>query len=177
MRTRNNISGRRGLHRSVFTTLVTRAALRACAVIITAACLFTACDTQTAYHHYESVAPEGWARQDTLTFAIDTIIQRGNYDATLCIRTNATYPFRNLAVRTAINISPRDTTVSRQMEMTLRQVDEHKDRSSITYFTHHEPIATLALQPGDSITVKVTHNMRREVMQGITDVGIKLTLQ
>lgn len=143
--------------------------------VITAVCLFMSCTTSTLYHHYEHTADGGWDKRDTLIFKTDTVIHAGEYTTTLCIRTDATYPYRNLSVRATQILEPGGHLSTHTIDMDIRQKNGTQAADGITYYTYEAPIGRVTLRPGDSLTVKVAHNMRRETMPGVTDVGVKVT--
>ena len=49
--------------------------------------------------------------------------------------------------------------------------------SGISQYQYDFPVDILQLEEGDSLHVTVIHNMRREVMPNICDVGFTLTKQ
>jgi gliding motility-associated lipoprotein GldH len=50
---------------------------------------------------------------------------------------------------------------------------EGKNGISSTEVVAH--LRTLQLQQGDSLTISIRHDMRRELLPGISDVGVKIT--
>ena len=46
----------------------------------------------------------------------------------------------------------------------------------ISYFQYQFFVQGLSLHQGDSVHISLTHNMKREIMPGISDVGVKLSL-
>lgn len=144
-------------------------------VLVVAVCLFASCSAGTAYHHFEHTAEDGWDKRDTFFFNIDTILRAGNYVTTLCIRTDATYPYRNLSVRATQIVKPRNIISTHTIDFNIIQENGTHNGNGITFYTYEMPLGTLSLHPGDSLLVKVAHNMRRELMPGITDVGLRVT--
>lgn len=145
------------------------------AIIVMAIWLVMSCNTDTIYHHFSHIPEEGWDKRDTFYFKIDTILVEGNYTATLCTRTDATYPYRNLSLKTILTVMPSNTTTTRSTDFDITNQEGAHDRKGITLHNHEREISTIHLQPGDSLNVKVAHNMRKETMPGITDIGIKVT--
>ncbi|MBO5233066.1 MAG: gliding motility lipoprotein GldH [Prevotella sp.] len=145
--------------------------------ITVAVCLFMSCTTDTVYHHFERTAEGGWDKRDTFFFKIDTVISAGRYATTLCIRTDADYPYRNLSVRTVQVVKPGNGVSTHTLNLNIRQESGIPAGDGITLYNYEVPVGTLTLRPGDSLTVKVAHNMRRETMPGVTDVGLKVTKQ
>lgn len=145
------------------------------ATLIVAICLLASCAMDTVYYHFQQIAEEGWDKRDTLLFRIDTLLQEGDYDATLCLRTDAAYPYRNLSVKTVLTVRPRNASDARRMDFCIVNPDGTANGDGITFRSHEKDICTIHLAPGDSLTVKVAHNMRKETMPGVRDVGIKIT--
>ncbi|MEE1316730.1 MAG: gliding motility lipoprotein GldH, partial [Prevotella sp.] len=46
--------------------------------------------------------------------------------------------------------------------------------TGVTLYQYSMPAATMEYAKGDSIKVRVIHNMKREVLPGIVDIGIKI---
>lgn len=145
------------------------------AIVIMAICPLMSCTTDTVYHHFRHTAEEGWDKRDTFYFTIDTLLREGDYRTTLCLRTDATYPYRNLSVRAAMTVRPGNTSIMQRLDFRIENQDRRANGNGITLKNHEKYIGTIHLKPGDSLTVKVAHNMRRETMPGIKDIGIKVT--
>ena len=148
-----------------------------CLLIMTV-CLalsLVACETaDTAYHRYQDISEEGWQNRDTLVFHVDTIQRYGDYTSYLCLRTHPDYPYRYLSVTV-----PQTDTRSRSREqktirVEVRGKDGEQKGTGITYYVHEVPLFKHWLEPGDSVTVTVNHNMTREYMPYIMGVGVKL---
>ena len=45
----------------------------------------------------------------------------------------------------------------------------------ISYHQYQFPVTELMLQDGDSLFVSIRHDMKREILPGISDVGFSLT--
>lgn len=143
-------------------------------VAIAAICLFVSCNTNVQYHHYEHIAHSGWDKRDTVTFCVDTIYQAGDYTTTLCLRTTTAYPYRNISMRIFGEVRPARKQYTKRLDFEVANKNGSQTGRGITFFTHEIPIGKLHLQPGDTLLVKVGHNMRPEVIQGIEDIGIKI---
>lgn len=146
--------------------------------------LLSSCNDGVAYHHYERIADEGWDVRDTVAFQIDSIMQDGSYNSAVCIRTNAQYPYRNLSLMVYQTIFHKNDslptftkgrTILATIPVEIKQEDGIATGQGVTYFTYEVPYMTSSLQQGDSLSIVVRHHMRREVLPGITDIGIKLT--
>lgn len=144
---------------------------------IAAICLFASCTTDVTYHHYEHIAHEGWDKRDTIRFTVDTIRQAGKYMTTLCMRSTAEYPYRNISMRVFEEVRPSSKLFIHRMDFNIVNENGTQTGNGINYFTNEIPIGTLELHPGDTLMIKVGHNMRNETLHGIEDLGIKVTAQ
>lgn len=142
--------------------------------VITAVCLLMSCAAGTAYHHFEHTEAMGWDKRDTFYFKVDTILHAGNYAVLLCLRADAEYPYRSLSVRMMCEVRPGGTVSAHTVTLDMIRENGTRNGDGITYYTIEMPIDTLFMRPGDSLLMKVAHNMRRETMPGIMDVGVKV---
>ncbi len=139
-----------------------------------AAATLTACTEGTEYHNYKKISHEGWEQRDTLVFHIDSIKSKGYYHTYLCMRTNPDFPFRYITL-----IAEQTTLPGKQrgyVRKTFEVVSKHGTQTGkgLTYHTYEIPVFVEYLENGDSLRIAVRHDMVRESMQGIMDVGIKL---
>lgn len=144
---------------------------------IAAICLFASCANDVAYHHYEHIAQDGWDKRDTITFTVDTIRQAGRYMTTLCMRSTAKYPYRNISMRVFEEVRPSCKQFIHRMDFNIVNENGTQTGNGINYFTNEIPIGSLYLHPGDILMIKIGHNMRNETLHGIEDLGIKVTAQ
>lgn len=148
-------------------------------VLYAALALCTACRQSEDYRHFETVDDEGWDITDRYTFAVPPVQREGNYDLTLHLRTTTAtpYPFLDLyveVVETWCNDTVT-TTYTDTVACPLARQDTPSTGVVIQQYTY--PIRTRHCQRGDSLTLTLRHIMRREMLPGITDVGIMLQSQ
>ncbi len=139
-----------------------------------AVCFLASCDRRLIYHHYTAIAKDRWVKGDTLVFSVDTILHAGQYTTSVCMRTNASFPYRSISVRTVTTVYPAKKRQVVTSDVDVVQRGGLPVGNGITLFTTEQPVDEVYLQPGDSLVVKVVHNMRRLEMPGITDVGLKI---
>lgn len=136
--------------------------------------LLTACHTPPAYHNYRSVPVEGWESKDTLTFSIDSLTTEDTYVLSLGIRTAANYPFQSLWVV----VKQSWGTPLRQRIDTVACVthDPHGNALGKGVARSQQSLAvdTLQLPVGAKGIISIRHIMRRDLLPGISDVGIEL---
>ena len=137
--------------------------------------LLTACNKRTVYYHYEHTPLSGWERNDTLSFLVGPVGESGPYVEELGLRISSEYPFMGLSLIVEQEVSSthekhRDTLVcnlvSEQGSVKGQGVSQYQ------YLFH---VTTMELQSGDRLYVSVRHDMKREILPGISDVGLKLS--
>lgn len=162
------------LHRNKFLT-----------ILITVAMALACCNRTTVYHQYKHISPEGWNRTDTLYFHISTAKERVLLHEELELRTTCHYPFTNLSLIVEQIIYPSHTDTTFYSSQNVRRVDTLNccliDKNGLTtgkginYIQNHFQLADIGINKGDSIDIIVHHNMRKEVLHGIADIGIRIT--
>lgn len=93
------------------------------------------------------------------------------------MRSTAEYPYRNISMRVFEEVRPSSKLFIRRMDFNIVNENGTQTGNGINYFTNEIPIGTLELHPGDTLMIKVGHNMRNETLHGIEDLGIKVTAQ
>ena len=134
-----------------------------------------ACKNQVTYSHYEHVPIAGWEKNDTLPFSIEPIKQEGLYQENLGIRINGAYPFMGLTLIIEQTIFPSMKTLSDTLNYELIDEDGNMKCKGISHYQYSFPLKTLSLQEGDSLSINIRHDMKREILPGISDIGITLT--
>ena len=135
------------------------------------------CDRKTMYHHYEHVESDGWDKNDTLKFAFSSIEVAGNYREWVELRIDNTYPFMKLTMLVEQKVYPLGKIHQQSVECNLMSSDGHPSGTGISYYHYQIPLTDIELNKGDSLEIHIVHNMKREIMPGITDVGIRLRAQ
>lgn len=145
--------------------------------IIGAACLLTltACHESTVYYHYEHTPVAGWEKNDTLTFRTEPVATTGQYAEEVGVRISGDYPFMSLNLIVDQLVLPAHTT--RSDTLTCRLIDElgNAKGNGISHYQYLFPLTTLSLSEGDRLHIAVRHDMKREILPGISDIGIRLT--
>ena len=137
--------------------------------------MLTACDSKTVYHNYEQTPASGWEKNDQLSFTLPPIKEAGNYTEEVGMRINGSFPFLSLNLiieQTKLNTGEKqcDTLVCKLINK--RGYPQGKGVSQYQYLF---PLKTLQLDKNDSLYIEIRHDMKREILPGITDVGIKLS--
>ena len=141
-----------------------------------AAVLMAGCTGNTVYDKFEHTPTEGWEKGDNVVFCVPKATAPGNHQATVMLRTNDSYPFLNLSLIVEQKVSPSGTTFTDTLNCTLADKQGNSTGKGLNYHQFEFPLRTLSLAAGDSLTVSIRHDMKRDILPGISDVGFALTL-
>lgn len=150
--------------------------------------LLASCTGRKVYDHYEHTPLSGWDSVDDLTYDIPALTDSGRYVTTVGLRINTTYPFQALTLVVEQKVIhkglPTDKkkhyksqTFSDTINCNLFDENGKIKGNGISYYQFRYRVSEMDLQQGDSLHVTIRHDMRREIMPGISDVGVSLTRQ
>ncbi|MBR4238230.1 MAG: gliding motility lipoprotein GldH [Prevotella sp.] len=151
--------------------------------LLTASLLLGACIGNKVYDHYEHVPLTGWEKNDTLIFSIPkSAITGGNYIIDLGLRINPIYPFTGLTLVVEQTVFRQTDNAShilfRQQTDTLacKLIDERGNAqgAGVSHFQYQFNVSEMPLQPTDSLHIRIRHDMKREILPGIAEIGIQL---
>lgn len=149
------------------------------AVMLLGAWLCTACLGGKVYDEYQELPLAGWEKVDRVSFNIPSMTTTGIYDVEMGLRTTGDYPFMNLSliVEPQVIRSNGNQTMLSPVVMRCKLVDihGHTHGQGINYYQHDFHVTTLQLHTGDSLILTIHHDMKREVLPGLSDMGIRLT--
>lgn len=145
-------------------------------IVILTAMLLTSCNKQKVYDSYQHTPVAGWERNDTLKFDdIERFKTAGDYATYLGLRINGYYPFMGLTLIIDKTTLPSHTIDSDTINCKL--LDRHGNSQGIggiSYYQYNMKLKSIRVAKGDSIVVSVRHNMKREILPGISDIGFML---
>ena len=142
---------------------------------VAVAALFAGCDSKTVYSHYEHTPQEGWEKIDTLFFEVPPVKEAGIYQEEIGIRTDIGFPFQSLALNVAQVVLPQGEHYQTTKNCVLYDETGKERGSGISRFQTVVYLTDVKLNEGESMRISITHNMRRELMSGVSDIGIILT--
>lgn len=157
--------------------------MRARRVASLAACLFVAllvvsCDGGIVYDKYKPVDVAGWWKDDTVSFSIPPLRGEADYREMIGIRISNGYLYSNIGLIVQLQAFPSygpsdNASKVRQDTIEIKLFDDKGNALStgITHYTYQHPLTSIGLSKGDSLQVKVWHNMRTEMLAGVDDVG------
>jgi len=139
------------------------------------AMFLTACQDDTVYSCYVHTSLSGWEKNDTLTFQIPAMKQTGTYTEEVGIRINSLYPFTGLRLVVDQLITPSNETRSDTLDFELIDEQGYALGQGVSCKQYTCRLTNLSLNEGDSLYIAIRHDMKREIMPGINDVGFKVT--
>ena len=146
-------------------------------LILVIGLLCCACNNQKIYSHYEHVSETGWERIDTINFFIPPVSESGTYHEELGLRIDTTFPFQSLTMEIIQTIFPEGRQEYYTKVCPLIDKSGNITGAGVSLFQYTIPVNDIILNQGDSVHITIVHSMKREIMPGVTDVGISLTKQ
>lgn len=144
-------------------------------VISVVAVSLSACDNGTVYDKYNHTPITGWEKNDTLFFNVPAQKKNGRYRQEIGLRTNAAYPFTGLTLVVEQTVEPGHRQFTDTLDCRLSDDKGNILGQGISYFQYNFILSDVELFEGDSLHVCVRHIMKREILPGISDIGLKMT--
>lgn len=144
------------------------------ALISFMALLLSACTGNMVYDKYNHTFVSGWDRGEVLSYEVPRMKAAAKYTTKLGLRVNDSYPFQSLTLIVEQTVYPKKTIRRDTINCQIYDTRGTIKGKGINYFQYHYQISEMNLEKGDSLHVTVRHNMRREILPGITDVGIEV---
>ncbi len=136
---------------------------------------FMSCNRNTVFYRYEHTPVTGWEKDDTLIFYLKAAPDTGLYNEEIGLRTNGGYPFMGLTLIVDQTVLPIDTTYSDTINCQLVSPNGNVKGSGISNYQYRLNLTDIRLNEGDSLHIRIRHDMKREILPGITDIGVKIT--
>lgn len=144
--------------------------------LLTVALVTASCNRNVIYHHYEPTAIEGWDRTDTLTFSVATAKERAVVQRDVELRITDGYPYRQFSLIVEQATLPTGLHRTDTVNCQLVNAEGKIQGQGLTLYQYHFHLPDISLNEGDSLCFRIHHNMRREEMPGVSDVGLRLTM-
>lgn len=145
-------------------------------LLLLCAAMMAACRHKPAAFEYCPTPVEGWEGSDTLHFRVDTIREGGTYSLSLGVRSSASlpYPFQRLYVVVRQHWHHPEALHYDTVACELVSPDGKMQGRGVSIYQYICPVGECELAEGQTGEVTVHHIMRREILPGITDVGIRI---
>jgi len=135
----------------------------------------SACDSNVVFDRYEHTPLAGWEKNDTLFYQLPPLATSGRYREEIGLRTNEDFPFQRLCLVVEQKVYPSGKQRTDTFTCTLVSKQGIPKGDGVSLYQQRFPLTTLALNEGDSLRVSIRHNMKREILPGIADVGLKIS--
>ena len=99
----------------------------------------------------------------------------GNYQEDIGLRVSAAYPFKGLCLVVEQKVLPSNKVRIDTLNCSLADEQGNAMGHGISHYQYLFPLATLSLNKGERLHVTIRHDMKREILPGIADIGIRLT--
>lgn len=135
----------------------------------------SACDNKKVYDVFVHTPLAGWEKNDSLVFNIPKIKDAGEYTLSLQMRTNNDFPFMKVVLIADQTTIPEGTTHS---DTIVCNLTDNKGRSlgtGINIYQYRFPVNSNRYNAGDSLRITIRHDMKREILPGISDIGMTLS--
>lgn len=139
--------------------------------------LCIACDSKITYSHYQHITISGWEKNDAVSFAIPPIQQDGTYQETVGVRISSAYPFMGLSLIIEQTVYPSLETYTDTLNCNVIDKDGYAVGQGISHHQYNYPLSIVTLHQGDSLSIRIRHDMKREILPGVADIGMILTRQ
>ena len=135
---------------------------------------FTSCDTNTPYYHYAHTPIDGWEKNDTLRYDVQPLKKGGEHQITVALRLNGAYPFRKLYLIMEQDVFPRLQCKTDTICFDVTSKEGRFTGNGISYYQYTVPVCRQHFMENDSIHITIRHAMKRDILPGISDIGVKL---
>lgn len=140
----------------------------------TVAFTYTSCSTDTVFYSYAHTPLSGWEKNDTLTFRVPRLSADGIYAQQLGLRMTNAFPFTSISLIVEQMVLPKGNVLTDTVRCTITDVRGNFLGDGVSSYQYLFPVREEHLHKGDSLCVRIRHNMKREILPGVSDVGLKM---
>ena len=149
-------------------------------IAVGATWLLPSCNNATIFDEYAHTPIAGWEKNDTLSFEVSPLAESGLYQQNLGLRITGSYPFMSLTLivkQTIFHNKKKVLSECKTDTVNCQLIDKNgvSKGQGISYFQFNMPINTYQMHQGDSIHIAIQHDMKREILPGVSDVGVKIS--
>ena len=144
---------------------------------------FLACSGQKVYDSYCHTPLAGWEKNDPVEYDVPPVKVAGDYAAEVGIRITDAFPFTALFLVVTETVVPSnevgtlscETTTTHVLTCDFMNADGKDAGRGLSYHQFAYPLPSISLQEGDSLHVSIRHDMKREILTGVSDIGLTLS--
>lgn len=141
---------------------------------LAAVLLLSCCEKGMTYHHYEHISIDGWDRCDTLHFVTEAVSRPGHYYEQVGLRIRGDYPYTAISLIISQQIIP---SMEQRIDTLLCNVIDNDGipiGKGISQYQYMFPLNVPYLKKGEYLRITIRHDMKREILPGVADVGMKI---
>lgn len=128
------------------------------------------------YHSFCSVPSTGWSKNDTLYLQLQEQREESQCQAYIEIRHTQEYPYQSVWLLVSHNEADSLTFRTDTIECRLTDNTGKFDGNGLSgSYQKSIPFKAIRLQKNTDPLFKITHFMKEKEIQGITDIGIRLS--
>lgn len=146
-------------------------------LLLMVALAVVSCNRKAVYSHYRHTPINGWEKNDTLTFDVRPLTEDAALREEVGLRINDAYPFMGLCLIVEQTVFPSCSRRTDTLNCSLIDPSGNVKGRGISYYQYNFHLTSQQLYAGDSLHICVRHNMKREILPGIADIGILLEKQ
>lgn len=130
------------------------------------------CQGNTLIHEYEHVDADGWRRSDTITFLIPSVPESETYEVSVGLRLQNNFSYEEINLTTELCLE--NPALHKKSDLCITTTDKEGRLLGygIAYHQYEQPCMRIQLQKGQQGKVMVYHNMNKETLSRLTDVGV-----
>ena len=145
-------------------------------ILLTAVLLY-ACEKKHFYNKYQSVNIKAWKSSDTATFPIAIENAAHAYKYALSVRYAKDYEFSNVWLKVTVKGNTLDTSFRYEIPLFMKDGKPY-GKCSGSLCTQTVPLKTnLPIAQKGNYTISIVQLMRKDPLDGISDVGIIMDQQ
>lgn len=133
-----------------------------------------ACSERRVYQVYKPADTRGWEKNDAVEFLTDTLAESATYALTLGLRISDAYPFRNLHMVIDQTVTPSGQHITDTVTCHVADRQGLMLAGGVALYQYDLPVRKRFYLAGNQVRFRVRHNMKREILPGISDIGITL---
>ena len=144
-------------------------------ISVLATCVLSACEQRTIFSQYRHTPSSGWEKNAPVTLSTNVIKEDGTYAEEIGVCINGEYPFKALTLIIEQTRYPAFETWSDTLECQLIDEAGNATGQGVSQYQYVFPLKTLRLHQGDSLDIAIRHDMKREILPGIVNVGLRIS--
>ena len=137
--------------------------------------LLWACNNNSVFNKYNHIPDKGWHKDSTIAFSVPVTDTLGNHNLYINVRNDISYNYSNLWLFIDIN-QPGDVIVTDTFEIALAEPSGEWLGSGFGGIKTNQILykGSVYFPVSGVYKIEIQHGMREEVLEGITDIGLRV---